>query len=76
MKQIVLSGLAALVLTTGIAVAESDFGADQTLYQSIISTGAAGVTQPQSVGTTFDGHDKDKLPSVQIDADKQPLGVR
>jgi len=69
MKELLISAGVALVLTTGFASAESQLGADQTVYA------------PQSVTseTTFDASssfDESTLPSVKNEADAPLFGVR
>ncbi|MEP1441819.1 MAG: hypothetical protein ABJK39_02280 [Hyphomicrobiales bacterium] len=69
MKQLLISAVAALVVTTGIAAAESQFGADQTTYAPQPSVADAAF----DVGSSFDGNssfEKSTLPGVEnaIDA--------
>ncbi|MEP5637213.1 MAG: hypothetical protein ABJL43_16630, partial [Maribacter dokdonensis] len=57
-----------LVLTTGFASAESQLGADQTVYAPQSSV----VDVTFDVGSSFDGNssfEKSTLPSVEIDVD-------
>lgn len=75
MKQVLISSIAALVLTTGFASADSALGVDQTLYTSQ----AVVVETTKAPASTFDGFvktDKSTLPSVNDNLGAQTLGPR
>ena len=75
MKELLIAAGVALVLTTGFAAAESELGADQTVYspQSITSETTF------EVGSSFDGFsnfEESTLPSVKDKNDDGFLGIR
>ena len=75
MKELLISAGVALVLTTGFASAESQLGAEQTVYapQSVTSETAL------DVGSSFDGFsnfEESKLPSVNDQAKTSLFGGR
>ena len=75
MKELLISASVALVLTTGFALAESQLGAEQTVYapQSIMSETTL------DVGSSFDGFsnfDESKPPSVKDQARTSLFGGR
>ena len=75
MKELLISAGVALVLTTGFASAESQLGAEQTVYapQSVTSETTL------DVGSSFDGFsnfEESKLPSVKDQAKTSLFGGR
>ncbi|MEP3630754.1 MAG: hypothetical protein ABJN04_12190 [Hyphomicrobiales bacterium] len=75
MKELLISAGVALVLTTGFAAAESQLGADQTVYapQSVASEATFGVS------FSFDGFsnfEESALPSVEEGNDAGFAGPR
>ena len=75
MKELLISAGVALVLTTGFASAESELGADQTVYAP--QTTASETTF--DVGSSFDGFsnfDESTLPSVEDQNVDGFIGVR
>lgn len=75
MKEIVISAIAALVITTGIAVAESELGANQTIYAPQ-SPNAETTLEASSNFDGFSDFEQSTLPSVNDERDAQTLGVR
>lgn len=75
MKEILISAGVALVLTTGFAAAESQLGADQTVYA--LQTVTSETTL--DAGSSFDGFsnfEESKLPSVEDQANTSLFGGR
>ena len=75
MKNVLISGVAALILTSGFAFAESQLGVDQTIHAPVTSS----LDFDSGVSSTFDAAsntDNQPLASVELDQNSQTLGVR
>ena len=75
MKELLISASVALILTTGFASAESQLGAEHTVYAPQAATSETTL----DVGSSFDGFsnfEESKLPSVKSEADAPLFGLR